>query len=155
LSADLSQLLFAYTVEFDAALSEGFKSHAEGTPPSLAMWANVLRFVGEHPVAARELAALSGIAKPTIKSMLGCLERHGWVRLDNEGNVALTERGALARSLYNDAHEAVLRRWQNILGAETVETLRSMLESTADRLGGEFPHYPMPAPHRGAHPRGE
>ena len=155
LSATLSQLLIAYTVDFDAALAEAFRSHAEGTPPSLAMWANVLRFVGERGVASQRLPMLSGIARPTIKTMLACLQRHGWIEIDSQGTVQLTERGAVAQRVYSEAHEAVLRRWRDVCGTETFEMLRNALEGVANRLGREFPEYPMPAPHRGAYPTGE
>lgn len=155
LSAMLSQLLFAYTVDFDAALAEAFRVHAKGVPPSLAMWANVLRFVGEGGVASQKLPMLSGIAKPTIKSMIDCLRRHRWIEIDDEGTVYLTERGAIAQRAYIDAHEMVARRWQDAFGSETFEMLRTALEGATDRLGRTFPEYPMPAPHRGAYPTGE
>jgi hypothetical protein len=87
--------------------------------------------------------------------MLGCLVRHGWITIDAEGAVHLTKRGAVAQSLYGDAHDAVLSRWDVALGAEALQSLRNALETASDRLGRELPQYPMPAPHRGAYPTGK
>lgn len=151
----LSQLLIAYTVDFDAALAEVFDRRGQEAPPSLAMWANVLRFIGERGVASHELPSLSGIAKQSIKSMLDCLERHGWIEIDAGGGVHFTELGAAAQRVYDDAHLAVHRQWQAIFGAETLAVLQAALEDVTGRLGSGFPEYPMPAPHRGAHPTGK
>lgn len=150
----LSQLLIAYTYEFDAALKhelgEGFE-HA----PSLAMWANVLRFVGPQGVSSGDLKPLSGIAAATLKSMLDCLKRHGWVLVNADGLVQLTSRGSKAAAAFPKAQEAVERQWEASWGLDVVTALRNALEAACARLSREFPHYPMPAAHRGALPTGE
>lgn len=155
LSALLSQALIAYTFDFDAALEEMFRRVGQKAPPSLAMWANVLRFIGEDGVALQALPSLSGIAKPAIKSTVDYLQRHGWIEIAAGEVVHFTERGAAAQRAYSEAHVIVQRRWKTLLGDETLAMFEASLQNVTARLGSGFPEYPMPFPHRGAHPTGQ
>ncbi len=156
LYAMFAELLVAYTQDFDEALECGVGLNGNGErPPSLAMWANVLRFVGDDGVALRELPSLSGISKSTIKSMVNCLQRHGWIAIDSSDVVRLTERGMTARRAWPAALDAVERAWEAKLGPPTLEALRTALESATSSFDRSLPHYPMPAAHRGALPTGE
>ncbi len=150
----LSRLLIAYTYDFDAALARESSGDSEH-PPSLAMWANVLRFVGEKGVQADAIPALSGIAKPTIKSMIDCLRRHEWVEIDHANVIRFTERGARVRRAWPNARDTVERRWREILGDDVLGALQAAAEKTAGRHSRTLPHYPMPAAHRGALPTGD
>ncbi|MGH7661221.1 MAG: hypothetical protein ACRENA_09965 [Vulcanimicrobiaceae bacterium] len=146
--AVLAQLLIAYTDDFDAAMSQQL-GKVSARPPSLAMWANVLRFVGHDGIPSNQIVTLSGIAKPSVKSMLDCLKRHGWVSIDDSGRVRLTKSGAEAKRTWTGVQDTVERRWIERLSAEAVAALRAATQDSS------LPYYPMPAPHRGAFPRGE
>lgn len=82
LSALLSQLLVAFTVEFD---NEFERQMGEAGYPaarlSLLVWANVMRFVAEGALSVRDLAARALAPEKQIKFELGCLERWGFVVL--------------------------------------------------------------------------
>ncbi len=155
LFAMLSQLLIAYTYEFDAALAHELGRRGSGDLPSLAMFANVLQFVGDGAIGEEQLQSLCGIAPPTLKTMLRCLERHGWISMAADGAVQLSPAGSDAARAFPKANEAVERRWEAQCGADAITTLRRALEKTCARLPRGFPQYPMTAAHRGAFPRGE
>jgi len=80
LSALLSQVLVAFTVELDSEFE--LRMAQLGFPGgrlSLAAWLNLLRFVGESPLSVGELTIQSLMEQTQIKHMLGCLERWGFV----------------------------------------------------------------------------
>jgi len=125
-----AQLLIAYTYDFDAALEHAMgRTDAGERPPSLAMWANVLRFVGEEGIGLGNLSLHSDVAKPTVKSMVSCLERHGWISIGEKNIVRLTALGIQAKRAWPAALHAVEREWKEKLGTQTIETLRLALES--------------------------
>jgi hypothetical protein len=85
LSALLSQVLVAFTVELDNEFE--LRMARLGFPGgrlSLAVWLNLLRFVGQSPVSVKELGAESLLEQAEIKAMLGCLERWGFVWIDGQ-----------------------------------------------------------------------
>jgi DNA-binding MarR family transcriptional regulator len=80
LSALLSQVLVAFTVELDDEFEIRMaKLGFAGGRLSLATWLNLLRFVEENPISVRDLVALSLLEQTQIKNMLGCLERWGFI----------------------------------------------------------------------------
>ena len=84
LSALLSQVLVAFTVELDNEFELRMaKLGFAGGRLSLAVWLNLLRFVGDSSISVAELAARSQFEQTEIKSMLGCLERWRFVWLDS------------------------------------------------------------------------
>jgi predicted transcriptional regulator len=151
----LSQLLIAYTYDFDAEMAHELDKDGWERPPSLAMCANVLQFVGDEGLAMADLLSRCGIVQATLKTMLDCLKRHAWITIENDRIVRLTQRGTLVRRAFRKTQDAVERRWQSQLGAETVIALRAALEEATQHLPTDFPQYPMPAAHRGGLPRGE
>jgi len=82
LSALLSQLLVAYTVEFDNEFERqmGEGGYA-GARLSLVLWTNLLRFAARGVLSVHELAAQALASDAQIKSELGCLERWRFVVL--------------------------------------------------------------------------
>jgi len=151
LYAALAGLLIAYTDDFDAAMKLLLKDSGGEPPPSLAMCANVLRFVGDSGLEASRLPKLSGIARPTIKSMLDCLQRHGWITVDSTRFVACTPRGAEVLRAMARVQRELERKWEDTLGNEVAAALQAALISA----GSSLPAYPMTAAHRGGFPRGE
>ncbi len=84
LSALLSQILVAFTVELDNEFELRMaRLSFPGGRLSLAVWLNLLRFVGESPISIGDLAAQSLFEQTEIKGMLGCLERWRFVWLDS------------------------------------------------------------------------
>lgn len=82
LSALLSQVLVAFTVEFDNEFERRIgEAGFPGARLSLVVWANLLRFVGEAGVSVRDLAAQALASDKQIKFELGCLERWRFIEL--------------------------------------------------------------------------
>jgi len=82
LSALLSQVLVAFTVEFDNEFERRMgEAGFPGARLSLVVWANVMRFVADGAVPVRDLAAQALAPDKQVKFELGCLERWGFVAL--------------------------------------------------------------------------
>jgi hypothetical protein len=80
LSALLSQLLVAFTVEFDNEFERQMgEAGYPGARLSLVLWANLLRFVSDRALSVRELAGQAMAPEKEIKHQLGCLERWRFV----------------------------------------------------------------------------
>lgn len=83
LSALLSQLLVAFTVEFDNEFERQMAETGDpGARLSFVVWANLLRFVSDGALAVRELAARAMATQDEIRFRLGCLERWRFVVLE-------------------------------------------------------------------------
>lgn len=161
LSALLSRVLIAYTLDFDRELDARRRTTSSKEPaPSLAMWSNVLRFVGEDGVEERRLPSLSGVSKPVTHSMVACLTRHGWVTVESsDANkraniIRFTERGSELARVWESAASDVERHWAERYGAQTVDALRLALANIASQLDDALPQYPMAIAHRGGTPTG-
>jgi hypothetical protein len=83
LSALLSQVLVAFTVELDNEFERRMgEAGYPGARLSLVVWANLMRFVAEGAISARDLAAIALAPEKQIKFELGCLERWRFVALE-------------------------------------------------------------------------
>jgi hypothetical protein len=83
ISALLSQILVAFTVELDNEFE--LRMARLGFPGgrlSLSVWLNLLRFVGDLPTSVAYLVKQSHFEQTEIKSLLGCLERWRFVWID-------------------------------------------------------------------------
>lgn len=92
LSALLSQVLVAYTLEFDNEFERRMgEAGYPGAVLSLIVWLNVVRFLG-GAATVHHLAGQAPAAEQRVKFELGCLERWGFVTLapdkDDERPVA-------------------------------------------------------------------
>src|SRR6516164_7759664 len=91
LSVDLSQVLIAHTIEFDNASEMVARGHgSRHFLVSRPFWMNLMRFVGDDGVTVAELRTAA--PGSPVKSILGGLERWGYVALGDAG------RGAPRRS---------------------------------------------------------
>lgn len=83
LSVLLSQLLVAFTVEFDDEFERQMAEAGDrGARLSLVVWANLLRFVSDGALAVHDLAAHAIATQDEIRFRLGCLERWRFVVLE-------------------------------------------------------------------------
>jgi DNA-binding MarR family transcriptional regulator len=161
LSALLSQALIAFTLDFDQRLNARCKALGlKQSPPSLAMWSNILRFVGERSVEQGELPELSGISKPAVQSSVACLQRHGWVTVGahpsdpRAKNVRLTPRGRKIAKLWRSTLQEIDDQWSVLFGPDHVTALRTSLEQVIQKLAAPLPFYPIALPNRGGTPTG-
>lgn len=75
LSALLSQILVAYTVEFDNEFERRLSTAHPGTGISLTVYYTVMRFLNDPGVTVQQLARQSITSSDTLHFQLGCLER--------------------------------------------------------------------------------
>lgn len=102
LSALLSQVLVAFTVEFDSEFERlmGEAGHP-GARLSLVVWTNLMRFAAEGSLTVGELAAQALAPDEAMRLQLGCLERWGFVVLQDPTG----DQPVASRSRQLSAHE--------------------------------------------------
>ena len=172
LSALLSKVLLAFAMEFE-----------RDSKVSLAISANVLRFLGQEAVRVRDLPRLAAVSKEAIAISLSFLEKQGYAVVEPESpgsrvKVAdVTAKGRHALDTYRQLVWAIEERWQTRFGKDAIRSLRESLEQLVaqptTRLSPLFrglepysdgwrasvpkpdglPHYPMVL-HRGGFPDG-
>jgi DNA-binding MarR family transcriptional regulator len=172
LSALLSQVLLAFTIEFELE-----------SELSLAISANVMRLLGGEGVRVRDLPRISGVSKEAIAMAVGFLERGGYAAVEPDPTasrvkvVRLTPKGRATGDADRRLLDDVEKRWRARFGDGAITALRAALE----RLVGEptaalsplfrgleapaggwrasvrrpetLPHHPMVL-HRGGYPDG-
>jgi DNA-binding MarR family transcriptional regulator len=164
LSALLSQVLVAFTLEFDNEFERRMgEAGCPGMLLSLGVWSNVLRFLAAGGLSVSDLAAQALAPKKRIEFELGCLERWGVVvlradpahgiRRDGWGSgrgicsswiVSLTEKGRAAAGVWPPLFAEIERRWQVRFGDDEIAHLRQALEGVVKRLDLELPG-PLPS----------
>jgi hypothetical protein len=78
----LSQMLVAFTIEFDNQFEHRMlQSGYAGALLSLVVWSNLMRFLTTGDVSVRELAAQALTTEDQLKGEVGCLERWRFVVL--------------------------------------------------------------------------
>lgn len=168
----LSKVLLAFAIEFERE-----------SELSLAIAANVLRFVGDEGVRVKELPRMAGVSKEAIAMAISFLEKRGYAVLAAESAssrvkvLALTAKGRFAQQTGNALLLKIEEEWRAHYGEDTVNKLCAVLEELAGKPGAEppplmaglrahsdcwraslpapetLPHYPMIL-HRGGFPDG-
>jgi hypothetical protein len=154
LSALLSQILVAYTVELDSEFERRMlETPKGGARLSLVIWLNLLRFLADGPVSVRTLA--SRALAPDEQGgppLLGCLERWGFVVLQSgkragfgsgrgiraDWPVRLTGSGEMAIKIWPDLIQEIDARWSKRFG-EGATRLRRSLEALEHEIDLELP----------------
>ncbi len=164
LSTPLSQLLVAFTIEFDNELDHRLTEAELGhrLPISMVMWSNFLRFVGDG-ITVGELPEASGIPKSRTLSTLGGMERwryvfvsakptgaapkskrDGWGSaraLKPEWFVRPTPIGEKVQEIAPPLFGEIEKRWEQRFGAATVDELRRALAPVIGGLDVVLPEY--------------
>jgi hypothetical protein len=172
LSVLLSGLLFAFTVDFEAA-----------SRICLPISANTLRVLDHDGVRNRDLPRLTGVSKEANAMCAGWLQRHGCAETAPDPNASrgqvlrLTGKGQAAQDKYWRILAATEASWRSTYGAAAIDATRDALEPLVGdgtiaasplapglaprpdnwragvRAAEMLPHYPMVL-HRGAYPDG-
>jgi hypothetical protein len=128
LSTLLSQVLVAYTIEFDTFTLDFERESVV----SLPIFANVVRLLDDSGVPLRDLVVRSGVSREAIAASVGFLERGGHAVHANK-QVLLTPEGQQARDKDRELFGQIEQRWQG------ADDLRAALEPLA---GQPVPPYP-------------
>ena len=163
LPALLSQVLIAFTIEFDNEFELRVPHRTSATKVagdarkvpwlvSLAMWSNFLRFVDEDGVTVRELQRRTGLAREELALWLERLRAWwGYIVIEAPG-----ERQAKARAdwlvrpstiarpawpVWQGLFELIETRWRERFGTTAIARLRHALSVVAERLDVDVPAY--------------
>ena len=164
LSTPLSQLLIAFTIEYDNEFDHRLTEADVGRrfPISMVMWSNFMRFVGKG-ITVGELAVAAGIPKSRTLSTLGGMERwryvfvsakptgpppkvkrDGWGSaraLRREWFVRPTPVGQKTQEVAPPLLGEIEERWERRFGADAIEELRQALATVVGKLNAELPEY--------------
>jgi hypothetical protein len=146
LPALLSQLLVAFTIEFDNA-SEQRIPHRSAVGPaaggagpwlvSQAMWANFLRFVDGREAPLEELKG------PARMTNFAGLRRWGYLRVGPEPRrvVRLTAAGEQAAEIFRPLAGEIEDRWTKRFGTPEIAALRDALGTVLNHADRALPRY--------------
>ncbi|MET0937763.1 MAG: hypothetical protein ABWY51_00900 [Gaiellaceae bacterium] len=164
LSTPLSQLLVAFTIEFDNELDHRLVEADVGRrlPISMVMWSNFMRFVGDG-ITVGELPDAAGIPKSRTLSTLGGMERwryvfvsprptgpppkserDGWGSaraLRREWFVRPTDIGRKTQEIAPPLFGELEGRWEQRFGTASLDELRQVLGTVIQGLEVELPEY--------------
>jgi hypothetical protein len=153
LSALLSQILVAYTVELDCEFERRLlETQGRGARFSLVVWLNLLRFLADGPVSVRTLASRALAAEEQVKPLLGSLERWGLILLQPgkragfgsgrgiraDWPVRLAASGEIAIKIWPELIPEIDARWSNRFG-DYSNWLRRSLEAIEHQIDLELP----------------
>ncbi len=143
LPALLSHALVAFTREYGEAPAAGV--------PSLPVWANVLRAVGQGGTEA-EVRERAIISRRVLRVVLRELTEMGWLAVEDPTpgkrgkarvpkRIRLTPQGLAMQRAGRERVAAVESRWEQRFGRETLVRLRDALAGVAAGQDLELPHY--------------
>lgn len=114
--------------------------------PSLDLWSNLVRVIGESGTNRSDLPNLTLLSKRALRSRISAAERQGWIQVQKSGpgfdRLFLTPRGKVAARRWKELHNIAGKWWQSKIGLARANKLRSLLESGVAMLPLEHPHYP-------------
>ncbi len=127
-----------------AAFEEDYLSAAAGDPakPSLGVWSNALRGIGDDGVRQRDLPKYTILSRRTVRAVLRDLERLRWVAIDKRpggSHLRLTDTGRQARDAGPALIRAVEDEWRQRFGTARVDALRASLTALVNQLDIELP----------------
>lgn len=161
LPALLSQLLVAFTIEFDNEAEHRLphrttvqgKSGADSLPSpwlvSMVMWFNCLQHLGDGPISLPELEH----SARTTTNLHG-MQRWGYISLTNEPGatpsllqqptlatsiVQATPAGKLARQTWAPLFGIIEDRWRDRFGSIEIDALRTAAKAIAAQLDPQLP----------------
>jgi DNA-binding MarR family transcriptional regulator len=157
LSTLLSQVLVAFTIEFDNEFERqmphrttnyGSTAGSQHGPwlVSLVMWSNCMRFVAEEGVSIGELEEL---ARTTTN--LNGMERWGYIKVEpdpadsrlkpprSDWVIRATPNGRKARTVWRPLFGTIEERWQARFGKDQIDQLRESLSALISQIHVELP----------------
>ena len=158
LSALLSQVLVAFTVEFDNEAEHQMPHWTTDYGPaagasrksawlvSLAMYANCMQFIPEEGIRVIDLVRLAR-TKTNFPGML----RWGYITIRRDPSdagpkpprsewlVHATEKGRSAQKIWRPLFAAIEKRWQTRFGENEIKRLREALSALLDQIDLNLP----------------
>jgi hypothetical protein len=143
LSTLLSQVLVAFTIEFDNEFEHRSPHRTtlnkSGRGPwltSMVMYLNCLQFVGETGITVSELKRMARTDNVSLPGM----QRWGYLVVESD-IVRPTPGGLRARAVWRPLFSEIEGRWEQRFGRTEIENLRKSLATVVCQLGIELPEY--------------
>jgi DNA-binding MarR family transcriptional regulator len=156
LSALLSQVLVAFTIELDNEFEHQMphrtaKHRGSLDAPwlvSLVMWSNCMQFVGDEGVTVADLQRLA-----RTETNLAGLRRWGYIVVEPDPAESRPKRprpdvlirptpaGRRAQEVWRPLSGDIEQRWQERFGTDEIEQLREALWAVAKQFDIELPNY--------------
>ena len=156
LPALLSKVLSVYALEFQDESELSLSVYTAGRMSQLPICANILRVLDEDGVPARDLPALTGVAKMTIDNWLGILAKRGYVVVGpgpagGRARLArLTPKGRRAQEIYLRWAADAGQRWDARFGEAPMRALRESAGRLTRAAGpDQSPRWPGLEPYPG------
>jgi DNA-binding MarR family transcriptional regulator len=145
----LSQVLIAFTIEFDNAFEERVPHRitavkAPGARPgpwlvSLAMWSTFMRFIDDDGISVRAFAIRSWLRAPDLRFWLPRMSKWGYVVVSPGSNAAdrilrPTDGGRRAREVWAPLSAEIEARWKARFGGKVIGALEDDLRDVAAGL---------------------
>ncbi len=128
-------------------LERNYIEQGAGSPgvPSLDLWANLLRAI-DPARTDRELPVVLRLSKRAVRTRMSTVVRRGWVeerKTDRSGGlVCLASHGSEAAVRWKSVQQSAEDMWQNRVGLDVSNQLRTSLEALVATFPLEHPHYP-------------
>jgi DNA-binding MarR family transcriptional regulator len=143
LSALLSQILVAFTIEYDNEAEHRIQHWTTKSGArqgvwlvSMAMWWNCMRFVGDEPIGVKELERLA-----RTKTNLHGMQRWGYIVVEPTPPklIRATLKGRQARDVWAPLFEVIEKRWEERFGKDAVDRLRDALWALVSQFDLDLP----------------
>jgi DNA-binding MarR family transcriptional regulator len=159
LSTLLSQVLVAFTMEFDNEAERKLTElGSRRFLVSQAMWANLMRFVDDDGIAIRDIPDRAGFPGTPVRTgwmhgSVAGMERWGYVTIGPDpadrrakpprGDLIVTPTpaGRTGRAVWRPLADEVEQRWRTRFGADAVDHLRASLVAVIEQVPNELPRY--------------
>lgn len=128
IGALLARVLLAFTLEYEA--------HA---PLSLPVHSCVLRLISKEPVLVKQVPILAGVRKEATDPVIKSLSKRGFLATRDTGakmTVHLTPEGTEVKAAHTRRLTQIETSWKERFGDESIDNLRSALESMYDEPDG-------------------
>jgi DNA-binding MarR family transcriptional regulator len=148
LSTLLSQVLVAFTIEFDNEFerqmphrtTHGSKMPSRAGPwlVSLVMWSNCMQFIDEHGLSVSELERLA-----RTRTNFNGMERWGYIVVEQGPRssrlIRATPKGRQAQEVWRPLFPVIEQRWRARFGEDQIDHLRKSLAALISRIDTELP----------------
>lgn len=163
LSVLLSQVLVAFAIEFDNEFEQRLaKTWARPFRVSIVMWSNFMRFVTQDGVRIGDLVIMSRVPKPAVGSVVGGMERWGYITVDHDPADGVPPKrkgfgsarglkaetviwpsitGAVAQEQWKPLTAEIEQRWKQRLGDAQIEDLRDRLAGVQSQIELVMPRF--------------
>ena len=152
LHALLSQVLVAYTLEFDNAFERDMPHRTTDYPTSapagapwlvsMVMWTGCLRFIPEDGIDIATLAPLTRRSPARLKLLLKRLGRWwGYLHLDHQGIVRPTPYGLQAQQIWSCLPSLLDTNWRSRFGDARVDQLLASLRTLWRQIDPHLPDW--------------